>query len=190
MPAGGGTSASATAIDGVVMVGDSLTEGATVELESAIGDAGIALLRIDGATGRRITVGDETGPPSGVTAIGDAVAAGLQPSVWVIALGTNDATLYPADQHAATISELLQALPADGAAVAWVNVYLRDFPDEAAAFNEALALALDERPFALVCDWAAAAAKSGLVAADGVHLTSEGSAAFATMIVDSLDRLR
>lgn len=49
-------------VESVVMIGDSLTEGAQPELESALAAAGFEVARIDGQSSRRIVVNQDGGP--------------------------------------------------------------------------------------------------------------------------------
>ncbi|CAN5729835.1 hypothetical protein BH24ACT6_BH24ACT6_20660 [soil metagenome] len=175
---------------GVVMIGDSLTEGAMVALASAFAAGNIGVQRIDGVASRRIAVDQDGGAVSGVTALTAAVDDGLAPDVWVIALGTNDVTKYAATEFAALIAQLLEALPTDGAGVVWVNTYLRDAAGQASAFNGALTAIVGERPFAVVADWAGEAPTDGLLIGDGIHFTDAGNAAFASLVVAAVDQLR
>jgi lysophospholipase L1-like esterase len=175
---------------GVVMIGDSLTEGAMSALASAFASGDIGVQRIDGVASRRIAVDQDGGAGSGVSALTAAVDDGLAPDVWVIALGTNDVTKYAATEFAALIAQLLEALPTDGAGVVWVNTYLREATGQASAFNGALTAIVGERPFAVVADWAGEAPTDGLLIGDGIHFTDAGNAAFASLVVAAVDQLR
>lgn len=175
--------------DTVVMVGDSLTDVSAPELADAFSKAGFAALRIDGASSRRIAVDQQGGPTSGITAVEGALAAGLRPRSWVIALGTNDVSHYERiNDFAAVVERLLDAIP-DDAMVVWVDVYLRDFPGQTDVFNTTLGRVVAGRSDSVVCEWSARAAETGLVGDDGIHLTEAGNAAFATAVTEAL-RLR
>ena len=107
----------------------------------------------------------------------------------MIALGTNDVPQYAdAEEYAALISQLMSAIP-DGAAVVWVDVYLRDLADGTDAFNAMLHLLLDSRPDTVVAGWNDAAPADGVITDDGVHPTDDGHVVFADTIVDGLDAL-
>jgi lysophospholipase L1-like esterase len=170
----------------VVVIGDSLTEGAAPMIEDALAVAGYENLAVDGASGRRTTVSVDGGPNSGVEAVASARSSGLDPDVWVIALGTNDVPQYAdGEDYAAIVTELLASLP-DGAAMVWVDVYLRDHATGTGEFNNVLHLLLDSNPASVVAGWNERATADGMITDDGVHPTAEGQVVFADTIVDGL----
>lgn len=168
------------------VVGDSLTESASVQIGAYLDELGVDTITIDGAMNRRMTHGDR--PDPGVDIV-ERIAEAAQPDVWVIALGTNDvgAEVSP-DQYASDIGRLLAAIP-DGAPVVWVDVWIRDRQQQVVAANQVLRDTLGERPRTIVADWFSHGDDTGLVAGDGVHLTDDGKYVFAATIASAVATL-
>src|SRR4051794_27373875 len=165
--------------DSAAVVGDSLTESAQHEIASYLNALGVDVVTIDGAKNRRMTHGHD--PDPGIDIV-ERIAKVTHPDVWVIALGTNDvgAEVSP-DQYAADITSLLQQIPA-GAPVVWVDVWIRDRQHQVEIANQVLRDTLAGHPDTIVADWFSHGDDAGLVAGDGVHLTSDGRYMFAATI--------
>lgn len=176
--------------DDVVVIGDSLTVSAVIEIESSLRTIGLDVVAIDALESRRIANGGSELPP-GVAAITDVLDAGADPGLWVIALGTNDVgSGGNVEGLRASMRELLALIPGD-AAVVWVDVWIGGREGAAAEANEAIRAELRTREGgAAVVDWfARGAADDGSIAGDGVHLTASGRSVFAASIVDAIDSL-
>lgn len=170
-------------VQSVAVIGDSLTAGSSAAIGTALTEAGYQPLLIDGEPSRRSVVDSDGGPISGLSALGNATANGNDPDAWVVALGTNDVLQYAStDEYAGVISELSGAIP-EGEPLVWVDVYLRDYVTEAAAFNGTLHSILDARPSTVVIDWSSRASANGVLSDDGIHPTTDGQQAFADTIV-------
>jgi lysophospholipase L1-like esterase len=181
MPVGGPavdlTPTRQTAGRDVVMIGDSITVGATSGLEAAAKDLGVKLT-IYAEVGRRITVGRD--PIAGVEVLQDVLDDGA-PDLFVIALGTNDVGKYASqDEYETQINELLDLIP-DTTPVAWINTYLRDDPDDSAQFNAALIAALESRGNATIAKWSNIAAQDGALE-DGIHPSDDGRVQFTNLV--------
>lgn len=163
----------------VAVVGDSLTLSAEQEIGAYLTGIGIDEVTIDGAVNRRITRGND--PDPGLEVV-EQIADESNPDLWVIALGTNDvgSSVEP-DQLEADVETLLDAIPA-GAPVVWVDVWIRDRPEQVDAANAVLRRVIGRRAESIVAAWHAHGADPGLVAADGVHLTDDGRSVFAAAI--------
>lgn len=169
----------------VAMVGDSLTLSAVEELDAWLADLGLDVLVIDGVENRRMTHRTRT-VSSGADAI-SAILAEESPDLWVIALGTNDVgggTSALRDD----VRTLLDLIP-DHIPVVWVDLWIRDLPDEIVDDNEAIRSVVAGRPRSIVVDWHSFADGDGLIAGDGVHLTASGQRMFAASIAARIDEL-
>jgi lysophospholipase L1-like esterase len=161
------------------VVGDSLTLSAQEEITAYLTGIGIEVLEVDGAVNRRMTGGSD--PDPGIDVVED-IAADAEPELWVIALGTNDvgSSVSP-DQFQADVEALLDAIPGD-VPVVWVDLWIRDRPEQIATANEVLRSTLGRRSHTAVADWFSHGDDAGLVAGDGVHLTDDGRYMFAATI--------
>lgn len=179
-------------VDSVVVVGDSITAGSEPQLRAALAAAGVDGVVIDAQPGRRIEVGNGLDEPlAGVRVVRDRLAAGADPDVWVIALGTNDVGAYPdAAAYAGLVDQVLTQLPAD-ARVVWVDVHLPRRAQAAAEFDAAVRDRVLTRPGGYVASWFDVASAPGaeLLTADGVHPNAAGREAFAALVVQALQRL-
>jgi lysophospholipase L1-like esterase len=169
--------------DSAAVVGDSLTESAKQEIGAYLEGLGVDTIMIDGAKNRRMADGNH--PDPGVDIV-ERIARVTEPEVWVIALGTNDvgAEVSP-DQYAADIETLLAEVP-EGAPVVWVDVWIRDRKDQVVAANHVLRDTLATRPDTIVADWFSHGEDPGIIADDGIHLTSDGRFVFAATIAASV----
>ena len=173
----------------VAMVGDSITDGARAALEFSFSANGFTDVTVDAQWGRRISVGDGTdGPLNGLQAVKNLQAAGADPDVWVIALGTNDLGQYSdAAAYAAQIQQMLALLPAD-TPVLWVNTFRADQLGDTVTYNTTLQEQLEARGNAVLTDWftIASAPDQQVLSGDGVHPTRDGYGIFGLTVAESL----
>ncbi|CAN5655872.1 hypothetical protein BH10ACT2_BH10ACT2_02830 [soil metagenome] len=175
------------------MVGDSITAASDRALGEAFTKAGIDDVKIDGETSRRIENGNgKNGHTlSGIRAVQALLDDGADPSVWVIALGTNDVGLFGTPQECAELIEKLSVLLPPPVPLVWVNVYRSSNLRQTRVFNEVLAGVLGTRGDAVVADWYAIAADPELdvLRSDHLHPNDEGKLAFAELVVQAVQRL-
>jgi len=204
-PGGASTTAAATdttsrlqeplTVTSVAMVGDSITEASADELRDALADIGVDEVHIDGEARRRVLVGSGRNGRSlsGVRAVEALLEDGVDPSAWVIALGTNDVGGFgSADEGRELIKQITELLPPTVPLV-WVNVYRPSDLRATRLFNELernVALRV-ERANAIVADWYAIATDPELdvLRRDDLHPNDEGQVAFAELVVQALQRL-
>ena len=174
-----------------VMIGDSITLGSNEALTASLSAAGIVNLTIDGVASRRIAVGNGTSEPlAGLKVIEQQRAAGANPDVWIIALGTNDVGGYPdAAAYTALIDSVIAMLPADSALV-WVDVYRETFLQDTELFNTLLRDRLAARGNAVVVSWfdQVSVADSGLLQSDRLHPNEQGRLVFANLVAAAINR--
>ncbi|MFN8021429.1 MAG: GDSL-type esterase/lipase family protein [Acidimicrobiales bacterium] len=174
----------------VVMVGDSITQGSTKELEYVLTADGFTDITIDGVTSRRIVEGGGSEPESGVQAVTRLLADGADPDVWVIALGTNDIAKYgSSDEYGAVVQQLLDLLP-DDVPLVWVDAYRDDYPDDSVEFDDALRARLGDRDGTVVASWYDVASADPSILRDRVHPKPDGRAKFASVVIEGLQLLR
>jgi lysophospholipase L1-like esterase len=162
----------ATVPETIVMVGDSITVSAQAALEQRFTALGLEVVAIEAQEGRRMTEGTHAEMAPGSDAV-EFIAAAASPDVWVIALGTNDIGQYDdEDERRAHVSEVLAPIP-DDALVLWVDTWYRDRLADTVEMNEAIRSVVQARPDATVVDWFSAAQAEGVIADDGVHLSSQ-----------------
>lgn len=165
----------------VAVVGDSLTLSAQDEIETALSTLGVDVIAIDGVESRRMASGGSALPP-GTEAVDAIVDAGVLPEVWIVALGTNDVgAQVSASAFADDVAAVLRRIPA-GAPVIWVDLWIRDRPDDVAAANRAIRSVVTLRAGSVVVDWHAWGAFPDTITGDGVHLTDRGQIRFAEAI--------
>jgi lysophospholipase L1-like esterase len=182
-----------TDADSVVMVGDSITQGSTDAIVYTLAASNLTDVIIDGVPSRRIQVGAGTtdDPESGIDAIARLLRAGVDPDVWVIALGTNDIAKYESvDDYALLITTVVGMLP-DDAPLVWVNAYRGDYPDDSFEFDQVLADTLRDRDRTVVLDWAsiASAPDQQVLRDDDVHPNPEGRAEFARLVASGIEQV-
>jgi lysophospholipase L1-like esterase len=165
------------------VVGDSLTLSAHDEIALYLDALGIDVIAIDGAENRRMTNGSD--PDPGLEIV-ERIASVSEPELWVIALGTNDvgSSVRP-DTYADSVEAILDAIP-DGAAVVWVDAWIRDRRPDVETANEVLRSSLAARRDTAVADWFVHGDDRGLVTDDGVHLTGDGRYMFAATIASAI----
>jgi lysophospholipase L1-like esterase len=174
---------------GVAMIGDSITEGSLTELMAAFGAAGIPSPLIDGDSGRRIESGRN--PLNGVQVLTDLITIGVNPAVWVIALGTNDAGNYDDEAAYGALIDLMLGKIDDERPLVWIDVYRPDNERGVAEFNDALRSRLADRGNAVIGSWFELATRpdAKILQRDRVHPNDEGRKAFAQLVVDTVTRL-
>jgi len=181
------------AIDSVAMVGDSITAGSSDELRAAFRDDNIDNVTIDGETSRRIENGNgkNGNTLSGVRALQALLDDGVDPSVWVIALGTNDVGLFGTPQECAELIEEITTLLPPPVPLVWVNVYRASQLRQTKVFNEVLEGMLADRGDAIVADWYSIASNPDrdVLRSDNLHPNDEGQLVFADLVVQALQRL-
>ena len=174
----------------VMLVGDSIFDFSRTALVTTLEGAGVEEARVDAQPGRRMTVGSGEGEPlSGAAAIFLTTADGVQPSAWVIELGTNDIAKYAsAEAYAAEIDSILAMVPPPVPLV-WVNTFVPYEPDHTAMFNLVLEDRINQRGDAGIADWYSTASADGDLMADEVHPNAAGAQALATLVLDALGKL-
>jgi len=184
---------SPTAITSVVMVGDSITEGSQAMLTTALTDAGVDDVRIEGEASRRIEVGNGkgSGPASGIITMYALLVEGVDPSVWVVELGTNDIGSYNgAEEYGALIDKVTIMLPTTKPLV-WVNTYRSQYLDDTMLFNSVLAERMKARGNAVVADWFAVASAPGqtVLRSDNLHPNVNGQFVLSLLVLQALQQL-
>lgn len=145
---------------------------------------------MNGMLGRRIPLDADTQAPySGIAALHEIRASNADPATWVVELGTNDVTAVGNDATAlrALIETMLDAI-GPGHRIIWVNIHNGTQPAASATFNQVLAEVASERTDLVIADWAAIATTPGYLLSDGIHLTTAGQAAFASLITRTADQ--
>ena len=175
------------------MVGDSITEGSADELRALLAGLGIDDVHIDGEASRRIEIGSGRNGHSlsGVRAVESFLEDGVDPSVWVIALGTNDVGGFGTPQEGEELIAKITALLPPPKPLVWVNVYRPSELRQTRVFNEVLEGHLSDRGNATVADWYTIATDPDLdvLRSDDLHPNDEGQVAFAELVVQALQRL-
>ncbi len=165
----------------VAIVGDSLTLSAQDEIEGELTALGVDVVAIDGVESRRMTTGG-SGLPPGTEAVDAIVEAGVLPEMWIVALGTNDVgAQVSASTFADDVAAVLRRIPS-GAPVIWVDLWIRDRPDDVDEANRAIRSVLAFRAESAVVDWHAWGEFPDTITGDGVHLTDRGQVRFAEAI--------
>ena len=180
-------------INSVAMVGDSITAASAGELRDALADIGVDEVYIDGEASRRVLVGSgrNGGSLSGVKAVEALLEDGVNPSAWVVALGTNDVGGFGTADEGRELIEKITELLAPTVPLVWVNVYRPSDLRATRLFNELLAGVLESRGNAIVADWYAIATDPELdvLRSDDLHPNDEGKVAFAELVAQALQRL-
>lgn len=178
-----------TEASSVAMIGDSITQGSEDALRFTLTAAGLSTIDIDGLASRRIEVGGGKGEPeSGMHALERLLAAGVDPDVWVIALGTNDVGQYgDPEEYRRLIREVLDALPS-GTPLVWVDVYRFDHMEDTLAFNSILRDEIDRRDDSTVVSWfdQASTRSDEILRKDQVHPNKQGNAIFAGIVAQGV----
>ncbi len=171
----------------MVMIGDSITKGATPALDERYELLGLDHL-IEAENGKRIAVSAPANASGASIAqfLADNGDGDHTDEVWVIALGTNDVGQYGSpDEIAAAVNETLAAVP-DDAALVWVDTYFRDRSEAAAELNAIVRDRVDRRGDSVIAPWTAFAPSDGVLTRDGVHPTPDGADVFAFVVTDTV----
>ncbi len=182
-----GTADDASNIDTVVMIGDSITKGATPALDERYELLGLEHL-IESENGKRIAVSapDNASGASIAQFLADNGDGDHSDEVWVVALGTNDVGQYGSpDEVAAAVNEVLAAVP-DDAALVWVDTYFRDRSEAAADLNTIVRDRVARRGDSVIAPWTSFAPSEGVLSSDGVHPTPDGADVFAFVVTDTV----
>ena len=179
-----------TAIDTVVMIGDSITVASASALQEVYEQLGFDEIIIESKEGKRtaLTFGSN---PSGVDVasfIANSTGRDDDHSneLWVVALGTNDINQYGGvDERVAAINEMLQTIPEESPLI-WVDTYFEDQLEGANAFNDAISNRVGDRGNSTIARWSSVAADDGNLHDDGVHPREQGSVVFASVISSTI----
>ena len=173
----------------VAIIGDSITAECELAIRASLTTLGFTDITIDAEASRRIEEGRK--PINGVDTLTTMLAAGVDPQVWVVALGTNNIDPpYTIEAFTPTIDKLLNKLPVEQP-LAWIDVYFKPRQEGAAVFNQAVADLLAARGNAVVGSWAALATAPGAdLTRDGVHPKETSRPIFASVIADALTTLQ
>jgi lysophospholipase L1-like esterase len=157
------------------MVGDSLTYGSAAAQAAAFATVGWADSIIDGYGSRGVRTKIQADRHTGLMAVDAIRVAPGDSTNWVVALGTNDAGIYAASKLEGVVRLMMDHI-GDGHRAMWVDVHLPAAPARQAAWNDALAVVMSERPNEMsVFGWAAMAAEHPeWTAGDHVHCTAAG----------------
>jgi lysophospholipase L1-like esterase len=168
----------------VAVVGDSLTLAAQTDIESTLSALGLGVVAVDGQESRRMTHRTDT-IRSGLDAIAQ-IRNVSPPSVWVIALGTNDVGAGSSnDSIRRNVRSVLAAIPPD-ASVVWVDVFIRDRRREVERANTIISEEVLARPGTVVAEFFSHGDDDGIVGGDGVHLTRAGRRLFAEVMAGGI----
>lgn len=167
----------------VAVIGDSLTIGTLRYQADAFASAGWAHSTVDAHGSRGVRTKLQSDRYTGLTAVDAIRAKSGDCDVWVIALGTNDAGIYPNAKQADVVQQMVDRIGARHK-ILWVNVYRPDLGRRQDTWNATLADVADEQPDAMfVFDWAALATENPhWLANDKVHCTAKGYEHRATAI--------
>ena len=156
------------------MVGDSLTCGSLPFQADAFAEAGWSHSTIDAYASRGVRTKLKADRYTGLRAV-DAIRDKPGDSeAWVIALGTNDAVIYPKEKQAEVIGMMMDHI-GTGHKVLWINVYLPDARPLQLAWNATLDEVASNRSDMFVYDWASFAAENQRwLAQDRLHYLRDG----------------
>ena len=174
----------AGAVESIVMIGDSITVGATPALEEQFGQLGFGDVTIVAQQDKRIsqTFGDNSSGADIANFLAADSDAPTDSRLWVVALGTNDISQYDdVDEVVSVIQTVLEPIPAE-APLVWVNTYFEARPDDTAEVNAAIEQVIAQRGNATVGRWSDFAPADGVLRSDGVHPNDDGAVVFASVV--------
>jgi lysophospholipase L1-like esterase len=182
------TAADADEIDSVVMIGDSITNGARPFIEERFELLGLEHV-VEAQDGKRMASSSDDNPSGAdVAAVMAASDGDHTDEVWVIALGTNDIGQYDTDDEiAAAVDAVLAEVPQEVPLV-WVDTWVVDRPEQAEAVNAVIRQRVEERGRSVLAPWTAVAGDDGVLTGDGVHPTTDGADVFAFVVTDTVRR--
>lgn len=178
----------AGAVESIVMIGDSITVGATPALEEQFQQLGFSDVTIVAQQDKRIgqTFGGNSSGADIAAFLATQMDGAPESQLWIVALGTNDISQYNGvDELVPVIESVLAPIP-DGAPVIWVNTYFADRLDDSAEVNAAIEQALARRGNATVGQWNAYAPTDGVLRSDGVHPNDDGARVFASVVTGTV----
>jgi lysophospholipase L1-like esterase len=182
----GSVAANASAIDSVVMIGDSITKGSTPALEERFELLDLDV-NIEAQNGKRMAVSSSDNPSG--SSVAEFIASGSDDhskEMWVVALGTNDIGQYSSsDEIAAAVNEVLDAVP-DESPLVWVDTYYRDQAEQQDIVNMIIRDRVARRGNSVVAPWAEFASGDGVLSFDGVHPSTDGTEVFAFVVTDTV----
>ncbi len=171
-------------VESIVMIGDSITVGATEELDGRLDGLGFDDVSIVAQEGKRMnaTSGDNTGGSEISTFIAENVDSPPEETLWIVALGTNDIGSHEDTALIdAEVEQVLAPIPSESPLI-WINTYVRQKPDGTTDVNDAIERVLAERGNATIGDWSSIAPDDGVMSGDGIHPSDEGSVVFADLV--------
>jgi lysophospholipase L1-like esterase len=171
------------------MVGDSITKASSKTLTTALENEGFTDIKIEAEVSRRIAVGDGKAEPlSGVKTLFTMMSDGVDPDVWAIAMGTNDAGKYKnADEYGALIDQMM-SMPDAAKPLIWVDVYNPNQLAGTKLFNEVLRDRAAARGNTTVLSWfdLASDPKEKILRDDHIHPNDKGTLVFADLVSAAL----
>ena len=176
-PGRAGASTLNTAATRISVIGDSLTIGTMPYQADALSGAGWARSTIDAHGSRGIRTKVKSDKNTGLTAVDGIRSTSGDSVLWVVALGTNDAGLYPKAKQPDIIRLMMDHIGSSHR-VLWVNIYLPAKPVRHQSWNAALQTVADERPDEMfIFDWATLATENPhWLANDQIHCSGKGYA--------------
>jgi lysophospholipase L1-like esterase len=171
----------ARAAPSVALVGDSISYLSREALERKLREEGFGDIEFDALPGRRIAEGDS----SGLVVLDYAIAAGLEPALWIVELGTNDLGNYAGPAAYGELIDLVLRRIPPPTPVVWVDTYSSFRLAEAQLFNATLRDAIARRGDAATADWYGKCVELGptTLIPDGLHPTADGFEIFAEVTV-------
>ena len=178
----------AGAVESIVMIGDSITVGATPALEAQFQQLGFDDVTIVAQQDKRIgqSFGDNSSGADIARFLAGEMDGSPEEQLWVVALGTNDISQYDDVEDVIPVIESVLAPIPDGAPVIWVNTYFEDRPEDTADVNAAIEQVIAERGNATIGPWSVYAPTDGVLRSDGVHPNTEGAVVFASVVTSTV----
>jgi lysophospholipase L1-like esterase len=178
----------ASAVESIVMIGDSITVGAATALDEQFAQLGFDDVMVVAQSSKRMveTSGDNTSGAEITRFVTQNQQRPGPEQLWVIALGTNDIGKYDdVTEIVSVIDEVLAPIPPD-APLIWVNTYLEANQDGADEVNAAIELVVAARGNATVGRWSDIAPAEGVLSGDGIHPCNDGAVVFASLVTTTV----
>lgn len=189
---GAGVENGAEFVESIVMVGDSITVGATAPLDQQFADMGFDDALIVAQSSKRMAEneGDNSSGTDIVRFIAESEERPGREQLWVVALGTNDIGKYGSiDEIVAVMNGLLAPIPPESPVV-WINTYLPANQAGTDDINAAIDQVVAARGNAVVGRWSDVAPADGVMSSDGVHPSDEGATVFASLVTSTVAEFR